>query len=329
MRFSIVIPVYNKQDFLKSCFDSIEAQTCRDFEVVLVDDGSSDASSRMCDEFAEIASMPVTVIHKRNEGLMRARHDGIQAATGEYIINHDADDDLRDICVEAIDRRLSETGADVAWFCFSAQPDYGDRIGVVDVAEESRSIDLQQARMLICEGAHNAIDTKVARRDLMRSLDVYDLYPQVMIGEDLLQSACLYSRDLTTAYVSDSLVYYNQNEQSSTRNYSRKTVDDVVAASGYLIDRASEWGEDFFQAAYAGAVRQICGAASMIMASSLDGGSKAEELRYLSDKSAALVSCNVRDMGLSAYHERLFEALSKGRIRAAKALVGFRNLVRH
>lgn len=56
MRFSIVIPVYNKQDFLKSCFDSIEAQTCRDFEVVLVDDGSSDASSRMCDEFARLAS---------------------------------------------------------------------------------------------------------------------------------------------------------------------------------------------------------------------------------------------------------------------------------
>lgn len=324
MKFSIVIPVYNKQDFLGSCFASLEAQTCHDFEVVLVDDGSTDKSSVMCDEFAKKSGLPVTVIHKQNEGLMCARRDGIHAAKGEYIIHHDADDDLRNICVESLAKRLSETGADVIWFCFSMQPDYSDRVGAVDAADEFPTIGIREARMLICKGGYNAIDTKVARRELLQALEVYDLYPEVMIGEDLLQSANLYSESVTTEYVSDSLCFYNQNEQSSTRNYSRKSIEDVAKASEYLLARSSEWGAEFRLVAEAGVARQFCGVAAMVEESPISGAEKAREMDYLSCWVRRLISHDVKSLGLNGYHALLIRWLMRGYIRPAGFLVRLR-----
>ena len=88
---SIVIPIYNTERYLHQCIDSILAQRVRDYEVLLVDDGSTDGSAAVCDEYAQ-KEPGVRVIHKQNGGLVSARNAGIAQAKGEYILYVDGDD---------------------------------------------------------------------------------------------------------------------------------------------------------------------------------------------------------------------------------------------
>lgn len=89
--FTAIVPVYNVEQFLPCCIESILTQTFTNFEVILVDDGSTDFSSEICDYFAQKDSR-VKVIHKENSGLVGARQAGVQAANGEYIACIDGDD---------------------------------------------------------------------------------------------------------------------------------------------------------------------------------------------------------------------------------------------
>lgn len=88
---SIIVPVYNVINYLDRCIASILAQTYREFELILVDDGSTDGSSQLCDFYKE-RDERVVVIHKTNGGLVSARKAGIVAARGEYIGFVDSDD---------------------------------------------------------------------------------------------------------------------------------------------------------------------------------------------------------------------------------------------
>lgn len=90
-KISVIVPVYNVENYLRACIDSILNQTFTDFEIILVDDGSPDDSGRICDEYSSNESRIYT-IHKKNGGLASARNAGIDAALGEYITFVDSDD---------------------------------------------------------------------------------------------------------------------------------------------------------------------------------------------------------------------------------------------
>lgn len=87
---SIVVPVYNVEKYLRECVDSILSQTYSNFEIILVDDGSTDNSGKICDDYAK--NLKVKVIHKQNAGLGLARNSGIEIADGKYITFIDSDD---------------------------------------------------------------------------------------------------------------------------------------------------------------------------------------------------------------------------------------------
>lgn len=91
MKVSIVIPVYNTAHYLPNCLDSIVAQTFTDFEVILVDDGSTDQSGAICDAYAEKDSR-FKVIHRMNGGVSSARNQGVEQAQGEWVCYVDSDD---------------------------------------------------------------------------------------------------------------------------------------------------------------------------------------------------------------------------------------------
>lgn len=90
---SVIIPVYNTEKYLESCINSILSQTFTDFEVILVDDGSSDNSSKICDEYVEKDNR-IKVIHQKNGGTSSARYAGVLASCGEYVTFVDSDDEL-------------------------------------------------------------------------------------------------------------------------------------------------------------------------------------------------------------------------------------------
>ncbi len=91
MKFSVIVPVYNAEKYLRECLDSILAQTYHDFELILADDGSTDRSPAICGEYAERDGR-VRVIRQSNSGVVKARQIGVEAARGEYLVFVDADD---------------------------------------------------------------------------------------------------------------------------------------------------------------------------------------------------------------------------------------------
>ena len=88
---SIIVPIYNREKYLSECIDSILVQSYSDFEVLLIDDGSTDRSGEICDEYAQ-KDARIRVFHKENGGVSSARNVGLDNATGEWIAFVDSDD---------------------------------------------------------------------------------------------------------------------------------------------------------------------------------------------------------------------------------------------
>jgi glycosyltransferase involved in cell wall biosynthesis len=111
MDISIIVPVYNSEKTLEKCLDSILSQTFTNFECILIDDGSTDKSPAICDEYAQKDNR-IQVLHKLNEGVSAARNDGIKAARGEYIAFVDSDDytlpDMYWLLLEKIEKERKE-----------------------------------------------------------------------------------------------------------------------------------------------------------------------------------------------------------------------------
>ena len=103
-KISIIVPVYNLEKYLPRCLNSVCNQTYKNLEIILVDDGSTDKSSDICDNWAKKDSR-IIVIHKKNGGVSSARNAGIKKATGEYIHFVDGDDWLELNCYEKIVER--------------------------------------------------------------------------------------------------------------------------------------------------------------------------------------------------------------------------------
>ena len=91
-KISVIIPVYNTEGFVARVIESVMAQTFADFELILIDDGSKDASGEICDRFAAKHSDKIRVAHTENHGVSSARNCGIDMATGEWITFIDSDD---------------------------------------------------------------------------------------------------------------------------------------------------------------------------------------------------------------------------------------------
>lgn len=88
---SIIVPIYNIEQYVGKCIDSILGQTYPLFELILVDDGSTDTSGKICDRYAALDSR-IKVLHKKNGGLTSARNAGLKVATGDWIMHVDGDD---------------------------------------------------------------------------------------------------------------------------------------------------------------------------------------------------------------------------------------------
>ena len=113
-RVSVVVPVYNTADYLQACLDSILAQSVPPFEVILVDDGSSDGSGQICDEYARRHPERVRVIHQQNRGTAAARNRGLEVCRGEYLSFIDSDDYLEPEMYEILLELIEAHGADMA-----------------------------------------------------------------------------------------------------------------------------------------------------------------------------------------------------------------------
>lgn len=109
---SVIIPVYNVENYIGRCVDSVRNQTCRDLEIILVDDGSKDASGALCDSYAR-SDGRIRVIHQKNGGPSAARNAGLQLAKGEYVGFVDGDDWIKPDYYEHLSRIAKARRADI------------------------------------------------------------------------------------------------------------------------------------------------------------------------------------------------------------------------
>lgn len=109
---SIIVPVYNVENYLKRCLDSILMQTYSSFEAIVIDDGSTDKCPQICDDYAKKDSR-IRVVHKENGGLSDARNVGMRTAQGEYLLFVDSDDYIQDNMLEVLMKSVRETNADI------------------------------------------------------------------------------------------------------------------------------------------------------------------------------------------------------------------------
>ncbi len=109
---SIIIPVYNVEKYIKKCIDSVIEQTYKNIEIILIDDGSTDSSGYICDEYAKFNSN-IKVIHQKNCGLSEARNRGLDIAIGDYIFFLDSDDYIAYNTLEIMLNKLEKTQSDI------------------------------------------------------------------------------------------------------------------------------------------------------------------------------------------------------------------------
>lgn len=125
---SIIVPVYNTAQYLRKCIDSIISQTYKNFELILVDDGSTDRSPQICDDYAK-QDKRVKVIHKKNGGLSDARNIGIDISLGQYIVFIDSDDWILPNMIEELYKKSIEYDADMVISNYLCVNESGDDEG--------------------------------------------------------------------------------------------------------------------------------------------------------------------------------------------------------
>lgn len=137
-RVSVIVPVYNAEKFLVRCVDSILSQTYDNLEILLIDDGSTDGSPAMCDEYA--AGEPrIRAIHQENRGLSGARNTGIENATSDLFLFIDSDDEILPTMVETLKSLMDQTDADIAQ-CLPLEIIEGEPVPEIDRDPNFREI---------------------------------------------------------------------------------------------------------------------------------------------------------------------------------------------
>ena len=248
MRFSVLIPVYNIEKYLCQCLDSVVAQTFTDFEAILVDDGSTDSSGKICDEYAATDSR-FRVKHKKNEGLISARRVGIAEARGEWCVFIDSDDFAEPKLLETVDSSVD--GADMVIYSFRYYEDGRTRERKAElfpdgtVFDESSKTELYER--FIRSHDVTAIWIKAIRTEILKS-DPTDYKPffRYNMSEDVLQSLYPLTAAKMVVYRNVPLVNYRINPSSVSRSFTPETIRSKSSLHVYraLMDYLPLWGLD-------------------------------------------------------------------------------------
>lgn len=243
MRFSIVIPVYNVEEYLGECLQSVANQTFRDFEVILVNDGSTDLSAEICTDFIKKSLCNSRLITQDNSGLLSARRAGIAAACGDYIISLDSDDCLRFDALELIEKRINQTGADVVYYSYSRLPDFSRP--VLPVLDVSRVYNNREARLEFCSTNRlNSMWSKaISRSSIGQEID-YSCYGRLNMGEDALQSLAVFDVAQPIACLDAALYYYRDNPASISSRVGLSYIEDIGVVHDELFRYAKKWDEE-------------------------------------------------------------------------------------
>ena len=223
-KVSVIVAVFQAVKTLRRCLDSIKNQTMTEWECLLVDDGSSDGSGKMCDEYAS-ADARFRVNHKPNEGVAIARQMGIDAAKGDYVIFADADDWVEPDWLEKLYGKISTDEADMAICDYerisSNHTEYW--IGCPGSLDQDEYL-----RGLLAGHFWGALWNKLVKRDCYRLY--VSIPPHMDYWEDLYVTCQLLTKEIKITYVPQMLYHYDigVNDNSLTKKHRESDIRSMM-----------------------------------------------------------------------------------------------------
>lgn len=236
---SIIVPIYNVEKYLERCIDSIINQTYKNLEIILVDDGSKDASGIIADTYASKDNR-IKVIHKENGGLSDARNHGLDQARGNYIIFIDSDDFIDSSMCEILFTTAEKYSSDIVscnYYIFRAE----NHISVhpMSIQEDEKvfsGIDILKYYLIKTEPFDlNIVCNKIFKADLFNSKDGQIRFPKGRVQEDNFTTFRLFAKSDVVTTINQPLYYYLQRADSIMANFSKKFVKDTIDSHTYMV----------------------------------------------------------------------------------------------
>ena len=228
---SVIIPVYNVDKYLSQCIESVLRQTFLNLEILLIDDGSTDGSGNICDQYA-MKDNRIQVVHKINGGVSSARNVGLELANGEFIAFIDGDDFVSENYIESLYRNLKENNSDMA-FCEYAYYKNGFVKFAQNISLEKIRVDKQSKEFIsFFKRFISNKNTLMGRcwgglykKEIISSIRFNS---EIKIAEDLLfvLQAILNAEFLS--FISEKLYFYRVNNQSALRTYKKSYLQNQV-----------------------------------------------------------------------------------------------------
>ncbi len=208
VKYSIILPIYKVENYLEECVNSVLAQRIKDYELILVDDGSPDNCPKMCDEFAKKDSK-IKVVHKKNGGLSDARNAGIKVAKGEYILFIDPDDYVEKNYLEVIDKNVGDTDLLIFGHYILYKNKKAKACGENEYLDRDKALDYLMSDNKYCGFAWN----KVYKKEIF---DKYHLLydANITMCEDMLFSYEYMKHVNSIKVIDDALINYRQRKSS-------------------------------------------------------------------------------------------------------------------
>lgn len=224
-KVSVIVPVYKAEAYLRRCVDSILAQTFKDFEVLLVDDGSPDGCNKICDEYAEKYSH-VRVFHKENGGVTKARELGVKQSRGEWITFVDSDDSLPINSLSALYEVANKNDGGIIIGAWQKVSKKGRRLIPLSVNGSLSSIEFQGS--LLDGRCYSGPVGKLFRKNLFDS-NTFSIPSKITNNEDLIMNLRVGLKSNRILALPTCVVYeYHDNENSaSKRQMSMETWDEA------------------------------------------------------------------------------------------------------
>lgn len=233
---SVIVPVYNVEKYLERCIESIVNQTYQNLEIILVDDGSTDNSPLICDEWSQKDSR-IKVIHKENGGLSSARNAGLDCFEGDFLLFIDSDDEIVENAVELLYRAVNENSCDMAVgryalvendaevksdytdsTVFYSEDEYWTKYYELYFSKKTSAVMLYVSMIISC--------CKLIKREVFRDLK-FDLN---RIHEDEFIIHKIVKRCDKIAFLDTKLYLYYQNSGSITKKPNAQSAIDVIDA---------------------------------------------------------------------------------------------------
>lgn len=240
IKFSINIPIYNAEKYLARCLDSVLAQTYQNFEVIMVNDGSTDGSAAICEEYCT-RDARFRVVHQENQGVFRARTNAVRHALGDYLLFFDADDYVSPDCLHVLADTITKHGCDLVLYNHSLATDTKSTAAASpfpheSIFEEGAESKKELYRALFT-GKLNPMWGKCAAGHLTDP-DYFAGMMDIRVGEDLLQSTEVCEKARKAIFIDNPLYFYYQAQDSIMRKPRIDQYKDVIRVREYIHDFA-------------------------------------------------------------------------------------------